>query len=193
MCRGLSCSKCWLSSKSNILESCMHSDNCRCFQAFLRMFLQHLRVLCIAPGGLGSIRNYMEVVVRLTGVSGRLIDGFQTALHVANIEVRCMAARINILIVVEFAWILSGLQNIYTQNQNQFPINTGYEPNHKLYNIGILWIDGILSKIFTWVNIFARTPTMWVLINCIRNPTRKCMEFQIMQYSSLIFYKQLVI
>ena len=53
--RGLSCSNIWVSYKSNIGASWMPLHNCRWFQKNLRMLLQSLRALCLAPGGAGSI------------------------------------------------------------------------------------------------------------------------------------------
>jgi len=62
----------------------MHLQNCRCFQEHLRMLLQSLRSLCFAPGGPGSIWNYLGALVRSTGVFGRFPCGFQTDLHFAD-------------------------------------------------------------------------------------------------------------
>ena len=63
----------------------MHLQNCRCFQEHLRMLLQSLRALCFAPGGAGSIWNYLGAPVRSTGVSGRFACGFRTDLHFADV------------------------------------------------------------------------------------------------------------
>jgi len=49
------------------------------------MLLQSLRALCNTPGGAGSIRKYLEAVVRATGVSGRFVYGFRTKLHSADV------------------------------------------------------------------------------------------------------------
>ena len=84
---GFSCSRIWLSYKLNIIVSWMHLHNCRCFQTHLRMLLQTLRALYLAPGGPGSIWNYLEVPVRSTGMSGRFASGFQTNLHFADVSV----------------------------------------------------------------------------------------------------------
>ena len=62
----------------------MHLHNCRCFQKLLRMLLQSLRALCLAPGEPGSIWKNIEGLVRLTGVSGMFACGFQTDLHFAD-------------------------------------------------------------------------------------------------------------
>ena len=48
------------------------------------MLWQSLRALCLAPGGLGSIWNYLGAPVRATGVSGRFACGFRTDLHFAD-------------------------------------------------------------------------------------------------------------
>jgi len=64
----------------------MHLHNCRCFQEHLRMLLQSLRALCLAPGGSGSIWKYLEALVRLSGVSGRIACGFRTDLHFADVQ-----------------------------------------------------------------------------------------------------------
>jgi len=48
------------------------------------MLLQSLRALCLAPGGTGSIWNYLGAPVRYTGVSGRFACGFRTDLHFAD-------------------------------------------------------------------------------------------------------------
>jgi len=75
---GFSCSKIWLSYKSNVIASWMHLDNCRCFQEHLRMLLQGLGALCIAPGGSGSIWKYLEELVRSPGMFSRFACGFPT-------------------------------------------------------------------------------------------------------------------
>jgi len=82
--RGFSCSEIRLSYKSNITASWMHLYNCKCFEEHLRMLLQSLKALCLAPVGPGSIWKYLEALVRSTGVSGRLACGFQTNLHFAD-------------------------------------------------------------------------------------------------------------
>jgi len=82
--RGLSSSKIWLFQKSNLVAYWMHLHNCRCFQEHLTMLLQSLRALYLAPGGYGSIQKYLEAMVRLPGVSGRIVCGFQTDLHFAD-------------------------------------------------------------------------------------------------------------
>ena len=56
----------------------------------LRMPLQILRTLCLAPGGPGSIWKYLEVLVRATGVLGRFVFGFRTDLHFADIILSCL-------------------------------------------------------------------------------------------------------
>jgi len=48
------------------------------------MLLQSLRALCFAPGGPGSIWNYLGAPVRTTGLSGRFACGFRTDLHFAD-------------------------------------------------------------------------------------------------------------
>jgi hypothetical protein len=63
----------------------MHLHHCRCFQEHLRMLLQILRASYLAPGGPGSIGNYVGAPVRSTGVSGRFACGFQTDLHFADV------------------------------------------------------------------------------------------------------------
>jgi hypothetical protein len=52
------------------------------------MLLQSLRALCFAPGGPGSIWNYLEAPVRSTGVSGSFECGFRTDLHFADAGAR---------------------------------------------------------------------------------------------------------
>jgi len=49
------------------------------------MLLQSLRAFCFAPGGPGSIWNYLGAPVRSTGVSGRFACGFRTDLHFADV------------------------------------------------------------------------------------------------------------
>jgi len=51
------------------------------------MLLQSLSALCKAPGGAGSIWEYLEAVVRATRVSGRFVYGFRTELHFADVTV----------------------------------------------------------------------------------------------------------
>jgi len=62
----------------------MHLHNCMCFQEHLRMLLQSLRAHCLPPPGSGSIQKYLEGLVRLPGVSGRIVCCNQTDLHFAN-------------------------------------------------------------------------------------------------------------
>jgi len=50
------------------------------------MLLQHLRALCLASRGPGSIWNYLGAPARLAGVSGRFACGFRTVLHFADGE-----------------------------------------------------------------------------------------------------------
>jgi hypothetical protein len=49
------------------------------------MLLQSLRALCFAPGGPGSIWNYLGAPVTSTGVSGRVACGFRPDLHFADV------------------------------------------------------------------------------------------------------------
>jgi hypothetical protein len=49
------------------------------------MLLHSLRALCKAPGGVGSIRKYLEALARATGVSGRFAYSFRTELHFADV------------------------------------------------------------------------------------------------------------
>jgi len=49
------------------------------------MLLQSLKALCKAPGGAGSIWEYLEEVVGATRVSGRVAYGFRTELHFADV------------------------------------------------------------------------------------------------------------
>jgi len=50
------------------------------------MLLQSLSTLCNAPGGAGSIWEYLEAVVRATRVSGRFAYSFRTELHFADVN-----------------------------------------------------------------------------------------------------------
>jgi len=50
------------------------------------MLLQSLRALCFAPGGPGSMWNYLGAPVGSTGVSGRFPCGFRTDLHFADVS-----------------------------------------------------------------------------------------------------------
>jgi len=87
--RGLSCSKIWVSNKSNLVASWMHLHNCRFFQEHPRMLWQSMRALYLAPGGPGSIWNYLGAPVRSTRVSRRFACGFRTDLHFADVEYKC--------------------------------------------------------------------------------------------------------
>ena len=49
------------------------------------MHLQSLSALSKAPGGAGSISKYIEALARATGVSGRLVYGFRTEFHFADV------------------------------------------------------------------------------------------------------------
>jgi len=82
--RGLRRSTIWTPCKPNPIATWMHLHNCRCFQEHLRMLLQSLRALCLAPGGPGHIWRYLQALVRSTGVSGRLVCGFRTDLRCAD-------------------------------------------------------------------------------------------------------------
>jgi len=83
--RGLSCSKIWVSYKSNLVASWMYLHACRSFLEHLSLLLESLRALCLAPGGAGSIWKHLEALVRLTGVSRRFACGFRTDLHFADV------------------------------------------------------------------------------------------------------------
>jgi len=62
----------------------MNLHHFRCFVEHVRMLLENQRALCKAPGGAGSICEYLEAVVRSTRVSSRLAYGFRTELHFAD-------------------------------------------------------------------------------------------------------------
>jgi hypothetical protein len=49
------------------------------------MLLQSLRAPYLAPGGAGSIWDYLGAPARSTGVSGRFAYGFRTDLHFADV------------------------------------------------------------------------------------------------------------
>ena len=78
---GLSCSKIWLSYKSNLVASWMPLHDCRCFHEHLRMLWQSLREHYLVQGGPGSIGNYLGATVRATRVSRWFACGFWTDLH----------------------------------------------------------------------------------------------------------------
>jgi len=82
--RGFRSSTIWLFYKSNLIASWIHLENCRCFLEHLRLLLESLRALCSAPGESGSIYKYLEVLVKLPRVSGRIACGFWTDLHFAD-------------------------------------------------------------------------------------------------------------
>jgi hypothetical protein len=50
------------------------------------MLLQSLRAQYLAPGGSGSIYQYLEALVRSPGVSGRIACCFRTDLHFADVK-----------------------------------------------------------------------------------------------------------
>jgi len=50
------------------------------------MLWQSLRALCLAPGGPGSIWDYLGAPVRATGVSRRFACGFRIDLHFADVN-----------------------------------------------------------------------------------------------------------
>jgi len=64
----------------------MHLPNCRCFQEHLMILLQSLKALCKDPADPGGIWKYLEVLVRVTAVSGRFAYGFRTNLNFADGE-----------------------------------------------------------------------------------------------------------
>jgi hypothetical protein len=66
-----------------ILEraSWMPLHNCRCILEHLRMVIQSLRALCLAPGGPQSIWKYFKVLEQSTRVSGRFVSCIRNALH----------------------------------------------------------------------------------------------------------------
>jgi len=49
------------------------------------MLLQSLKALCLAPGGPGSIWNYLQALVKASGVSGRCVCGFRNDLHFTDV------------------------------------------------------------------------------------------------------------
>jgi hypothetical protein len=51
------------------------------------MLLLSLRAPYLAPGGPGSMWNYLGAPVRSTGVSGRFACGFRTELHFGDVVV----------------------------------------------------------------------------------------------------------
>ena len=50
------------------------------------MLLQSLRALCLAPGGSGSVWKYLEALVTSPRVSERIVCGFRSALHLADVR-----------------------------------------------------------------------------------------------------------
>jgi len=66
----------------------MNLHTCRCFQKHLKMLLQSLRALCLAPGGSGSIWKYLEALVGCPGVSGRIGCCFRTNLYFPDAGVK---------------------------------------------------------------------------------------------------------
>ena len=112
LCRGLSCSKIWLSYMSNLVASWLHLANCTCFPEHLRMLLQSLRALCLAPGGPGRIWNYLGAPVRSTGVSGMLACGFRTDLHFA--DGLALLSKLSILCPVLFKYTLNSFLNMFS-------------------------------------------------------------------------------
>jgi hypothetical protein len=62
------------------------------------MHLQSLTALCIAPGGPGSIWNYMGAPVRTTGVSARFACGIRTDLHFPAVQTQLVAKEIFVTI-----------------------------------------------------------------------------------------------
>jgi len=78
--------------KWNFVASWMPLHNCRCFQEPLRMLLQSLRAHCVAPGRSWSIWKYLEALVWLPRVSGRVACCFQTNFHFG--DVRLPSARL---------------------------------------------------------------------------------------------------
>jgi len=50
------------------------------------MLLQSLRALCLALGGSGSVWKYFDALVRSPRVSGRIVCGFRTELHFADVD-----------------------------------------------------------------------------------------------------------
>jgi len=115
--RGLSCSNIWLFYKLNPVASCMHLHNCRCFQEHLRMLLQSLRALCLAPGGSGSIWMYWNALVRSTWVFGRFVGGIWTELHFADIgmQQRCES---NSESFENSSWTATGKDSRFGQQTN---------------------------------------------------------------------------
>ena len=83
--RGLCCSGNHYSYKWSIKASWIHLHHCRTFQEHMRILLQRLRALCLAPGEPGSNWKYLEALVRSTRVSGMLECSFWTYLHFADV------------------------------------------------------------------------------------------------------------
>jgi hypothetical protein len=70
--------------KSNLVWLLMNIHNCRCYVEHLRMLLQSLRTVSLAPGGSGSIKKHLQALVRLPRLSGRIACCFWTDLHIAD-------------------------------------------------------------------------------------------------------------
>ena len=51
------------------------------------MLLRCVRAHCIAPGGLGCIRKYIQVLMRSTRESGKSVYGSQTDLHFGDVGI----------------------------------------------------------------------------------------------------------
>jgi len=84
----------------------MHLHNCRSSQEHLRMLLQSLRALCLAPGGSGSVWKHVEAMVRSPGVSGRIACGFGTKLHFADVTDQ------NMFLLQWLAFMMSNIDKI---------------------------------------------------------------------------------
>jgi len=83
--KGLSWSTMWPSYQSNTLAFWMHLPNWGCTQAYLRMLLEHWRILFLAPGRLRSVWNTIGALVQSTGVSRGFGCGIWKVLHCANV------------------------------------------------------------------------------------------------------------
>jgi len=73
---------------ADVVASWMHLHNSRCFQEHLRMLFKSLRAHCLAPGGSGRGQMWLEALVRLPGVAGKIACCFRTNLHFADVNCR---------------------------------------------------------------------------------------------------------
>jgi len=140
--------------------------NCSRFQEHLRMLSQSLSALCLAPGGPGSRRKYLEAQVKSTGVTGRFARTFQTKYHFADVQIR----RSRWLLGAIPAGITKGKRNptMWNVRAGAVAVVTAEEYHREVTEMtasgsarheGRAWSTGLGSIVMYWLIQTSKDPT----------------------------------